>query len=86
MPLTFDNSHLIQNKLNIFGVCPKIVTCNWLFDSIKNGILLSPDLYKPIKSIDVQKTRTNNQKILYLGDTFKGQSFSICNNTYNKKK
>lgn len=86
MPLTFDNINIIQNKTNIFGVGPTIVTCNWLFDSIKNGILLSPDLYKPIKSIDVQKTRTNNQKILYLGDTFKGQSFSICNNTYKQEK
>jgi len=86
VPLTFDNINIIQNKTNIFGVGPTIVTCNWLFDSIKNGILLSPDLYKPIKSIDVQKTRTNNQKILYLGDTFKGQSFSICNNTYKQEK
>jgi hypothetical protein len=86
VPLTFDNINIIQNKKNIFGLGPEIVTCNWLFDTIKKGSLLPPDSYKPIKSIDIQKNRTNNQKILYLGDTFKGQSFSICNNTYKQEK
>ena len=86
VPLTFDNINIIQNKTNIFGIGPPIVTCNWLFNTIKEGILLSPELYRPIKSIDVQKNRTNNQKILYLGDTFKGQSFSICNQTYKQEK
>ncbi len=86
VPLTFDNINIIQNKINIFGLGPEIVTCNWLFDTIKKGSLLPPDSYKPIKSIDIQKNRTNNQKILYLGDTFKGQSFSICNNTYKQEK
>jgi len=86
VPLTFDNINIIQNKTNIFGIGPTIVTCNWLFNTIKEGILLSPELYRPIKSIDVQKNRTNNQKILYLGDTFKGQSFSICNQTYKQEK
>lgn len=86
VPLTFDNINIIQNKANIFGIGPTIVTCNWLFNTIKEGILLPPDIYKPIKSFDIQKTRTNNQKILYLGDTFKGQSFSICNSTYKQDK
>ena len=86
VPLTFDNINIIQNKTNIFGIGPTIVTCNWLFNTIKEGILLPPDIYKPIKSFDIQKTRTNNQKILYLGDTFKGQSFSICNSTYKQDK
>lgn len=86
VPLTFDNINIIQNKINIFGVGPLIVTCNWLFDTIKKGIILSPDLYKPMKSFDMQKNRTNNQKILYSGDTFKGQSFSICNITYKQEK
>ena len=86
VPLTFDNINLIQNKANIFGIGPIIVTCNWLFDSIKEGLLLPSDSYKPIKSIDLPKNKTNNQKILYLGDIFKGQSFSICNNTYKQEK
>lgn len=86
VPITFDNVNIIQNKTNIFGIGPAIATCNWLFNTIKEGILLSPDLYKPIKSFDIQKTRTNNQKILYLGDTFKGQYFSICNSTYKPDK
>lgn len=86
VPLTFDNINSLQNKTNIFGVGPNIVTCNWLFDTIKKGLLLSPDLYRPVKSIDIQKNRTNNQKILYLGDIFKGESFSICNSTYKQEK
>ena len=86
VPLTFDNMNIIHNKTNIFGVGPIIVTCSWLIDCIKKGIILSPDLYKPMKSIDIPKNSTNNQKILYLGDIFKGQSFSICNSTYKQDK
>ena len=86
VPLTFDNINIIQNKTNIFGVGPIIVTCNWIFDCVKKGKLLPPDLYKPMKSIDMPKSRTSNQKILYLGDTFKGQSFSIFNSTYKQEK
>ena len=86
VPLTFDNINIIQNKTDIFGIGPSIVTCNWLFDTIKNGAILPPDLYKPIKSIDIPKNKINNKKILYLGDTFKGESFSIFNNTYSNDK
>ena len=86
VPLTFDNINAIQNKSDIFGNSPKIVTCNWLFDTIKKGELLPTDLYKPIRSIDIVKNKINNQKILYLGDIFKGESFSICNHTYNEEK
>ena len=86
VPLTFDNINIIQNKTNIFGVGPIIVTCNWIFDCVKKGKLFPPDLYKPMKSIDMPKSRTSNQKILYLGDTFKGQSFSIFNSTYKQEK
>ena len=86
VPLTFDNINIIQNKTNIFGIGPIIVTCNWLFDSIKEGLILPSDSYKPVKSIDLPKNKTNNQKILYLGDTFKGQSFCICNSTYKPEK
>ena len=86
VPLTFDNIDIIHNKTNIFGIGPSIVTCNWLFDTIRKGEVLPPDLYKPIKSIDVPKNKTNNKKILYLGDIFKGESFSIFNNTYSKEQ
>ena len=84
VPLTFDNINIIQNKTNIFGIGPSIVTCNWLFDTIKIGSILSTDLYKPIKSLDIPKNKIYNKKILYLGDTFKGESFSIFNNSYSK--
>ena len=77
VPLTFDNINIIQNKANIFDIRPNIVNCNWLLDTIKEGILLPPDLYKPIKSIDYQ---------IYLSDIFKKESFSICKITYNKNK
>ena len=86
VPLTFDNINSIQNKTNIFNICPNIVTCNWIFDTIKKGSLLPTDLYKPIKSIDLPKNRINNQKILILGDIFKGESFSICKQTYPEEK
>ena len=84
VPFTFDNINIIQNKINIFGIRPTIVTCNWLFNTIREGILLPPDLYKPIISFDT--ANTSDQKILYLGDTFKGQSFNICNKTYKQNQ
>ena len=86
VPLTFDNINSLQNKINIFGIGPSIVTCNWLFDTIKEGLLLPSNLYKPVKSIDIQKNRINNQKILCLGNIFKGESFSIFNSTYKQEK
>ena len=86
VPLTFDNSQLIQNKLNIFGVCPKIVTCNWLFDSIEKGKIISADLYKPIKSLDLPKETISSKKIFISGTLFKGQTFSIVNKTYKQSQ
>jgi hypothetical protein len=86
VPLTFDNSNMIQNKINIFGQGPIIVTSNWIFDCINQGKILGPELYRPIKSIDVPKNRTNNIKVQYFGDVFKGQTFSIYNKTYKEDK
>jgi hypothetical protein len=86
VPLTFDNMNIIHDKTNIFGEGPTIVTCSWLFDCIKKGIILSTALYRPMKSIDIPNNSINNKKVLYLGDIFKGQSFSICNNTYKQEK
>ena len=86
VPLTFDKSYLIQNKLNAFGMSPKIVTCNWLFDCIKKGQIFNADLYKPIKSIDMPKETIMNKKIFISGNLFKGQTFSIVNKTYKKDK
>ena len=86
VPLTFDNSHLIQNKLNIFGICPKIVTCNWLFDSIEKGEIISADLYKPMKSLDLPKETISSKKIFISGNLFKGQTFSIVNKTYKQSQ
>ena len=85
VPLTFDNSHVIQNKYNTFGQTPKIVTCNWLFDSIKKGKLCEVDSYKPMKSIDLPKETVSSKKILITGTLFKGQTFSIVNTTYEKE-
>ena len=86
VPLTFDNSHLIQSKLNTFGQSPKIVTCNWLFDCIKKGEIINPDLYKPMKSIDIPKETITSKKVFISGNLFKGQTFSIVNITYSKEK
>ena len=86
VPLTFDKSYTIQNKLNAFGICPKIVTCNWLFDCIKKGEILNEDLYKPIKSLDMLKETIMNKKIFISGNVFKGQTFSVVNRTYKKDK
>ena len=86
VPLTFDKSFLIQNKLNAFGISPKIVTCNWLFDCIKKGEIISIDLYKPIKSIDMPKETISSKKIFISGTLFKGQTFSIVNRTYKKEQ
>ena len=77
VPLNFNNINIIQNKENIFGIKPTIVTCNWFLDCIKEGILLSPSLYKPTKYMDEEKK-------LYLSDILKGESFSICRITYEK--
>ena len=77
VPLTFDNIKLIQKQTNLLGIRPNIVNCNWIIDSIKEGILLSPDIYRPIKSIDYQ---------IYLSDIFKGESFCICKATYKDDK
>jgi len=77
VPLTFDNIDLVQKKTNYLGIRPNIVNCNWILDSIKEGSLLSPALYKPIKPIDYQ---------IYLSDIFKGETFCICKITYQKDK
>ena len=86
VPLTFDNSYIIQNKINIFGVCPKIVTCNWLFDCIRTGEIISFELYKPMKSIDIPKETISSKKIYISGTLFKGQTFSIVNRTYKQEQ
>ena len=86
VPLTFDNSYVIQNKLNIFGVSPKIVTCNWLFDCIKKGEIISYELYKPLKSIDMPKETVSSKKIFISGTLFKGQTFSVVNRTYKQEE
>ena len=86
VPLTFDKSFLIQNKLNAFGISPKIVTCNWLFDCIKKCEIISVDIYKPIKTIDMPKETILNKKIFISGTLFKGQTFSIVNKTYKKEQ
>ena len=86
VPLTFDNTNIIQNKINSFGVCPKIVTCAWIFDCIKLGNPPPPDLYKPIKSLDIPKETISSQKIFISGNLFKGQTFSTVNKTYKKEK
>ena len=86
VPLTFDNSNIIQNKVNAFGVCPKIVTCNWLFDCIEKGEIISYELYKPMKSIDIPKETISSKKIFISGTLFKGQTFSIVNKTYKQEQ
>ena len=86
VPLTFDKANIIQSKLNSFGVCPKIVTCNWLFDSIKTGNIPSVDLYKPIRSLDLPKETISSMKTFVSGNLFKGQTFSTVNKTYTKEK
>ena len=86
VPLTFDNSNIIQNKVNAFGVCPKIVTCNWLFDCIAKGEIISYELYKPMKSIDIPKETISSKKIFISGTLFKGQTFSIVNKTYRQEQ
>ena len=86
VPLTFDNSNIIQNKVNAFGVCPKIVTCNWLFDCITKGEIISYELYKPMKSIDIPKETISSKKIFISGTLFKGQTFSIVNKTYKQEQ
>lgn len=86
VPLTFDNSFIIQKKLNAFGICPKIVTCNWLFDCIHKGEILFHDLYRPIKSIDLPKETISSKKIFISGNLFRGQTFSIVNKTYKKEQ
>ena len=77
VPLTFGNIKLVQKKTNFLGIRPNIVNCNWILDNIKEGILLSPAFYKPIKPIDFQ---------IYLSNIFKGQTFCICKITYKKDK
>ena len=86
VPLTFDNSNIIQNKINSFGVCPKIVTCNWIFDCIEKGEIISYELYKPMKSIDIPKETISSKKIFISGTLFKGQTFSIVNKTYKQEQ
>ena len=79
VPLIFDNINEYQNETDFICITQSIVTYNWLIDSIKEGILLSPELYKSKKPID-------KQKILYLSEIFKRESFSICKKTYKKDK
>ena len=86
VPLTFDKSYIIQNKLNAFGMSPQIVTCNWLFDCIKKGQIFNTDFYKPIKTIDMPKETIINKKQIIVGDLFQGHTFSIVNKTYQKDK
>ena len=86
VPLPFGNSNIIQNKVNAFGVCPKIVTCNWLFDCITKGEIISYELYKPMKSIDIPKETISSKKIFISGTLFKGQTFSIVNKTYKQEQ
>ena len=86
VPLTFDKSYIIQNKLNAFGMSPQIVTCNWLFDCIKKGEILNTDFYKPIKTIDMPKETIMNKKQIILGGLFQGHTFSIVNKTYPRDK
>ena len=86
VPLTFDKSYIIQNKLNAFGMSPQIVTCNWLFDCIKKGEIFNTDFYKPIKTIDMPKETIMNKKQIILGGLFQGHTFSIVNKTYPRDK
>lgn len=79
VPLTFDDINKYQNESDFICVTQSIVTYNWFLNSIKEGILLSPELYKPKKPID-------KQKIIYLSDIFKRESFSICKKTYKEGK
>lgn len=85
VPLTYDDTTGIKNLLNVFNECPKIVTINWLFDSFYKGQILSENLYKPLKSLDTNINKTN-KKILYTGNIFKNQTFSIYNSTYSQEK
>lgn len=86
VPLTFNDFENIQKLKNIFNQSPNIVNINWLFDCITKGTIMDIKKYRPLKAFNTQLPKTNNKKIIFLGDIFKGKTFSIFTRTYNKKE
>ena len=88
VPLTFGHINEYQNETDFICITQSIVTCNWLLDSIKEGKLLSPELYKPKKPKEPIEPvdPVDKKKILYLSNIFKNESFCICKNTYMEDK